>query len=288
MIAGAAYRRVEVEGLAVNVALLGGGPPLLLLHGYPQTHLAWHRLAPLLAGRFSLVMPDLPGYGASEGPAPDGGRANYAKREIGQRMVGLMHALGHRRFHLAGHDRGARVAYRVALDVAAAVDRLVLLDIIPTGEAFGRMNDAGALRSFHWLFLAQPAPLPERVIGADPEAFVGGLLDRWAGRADVMPPEIRAAYVGQYRDPAVIAAACEDYRAGHRTDRVRDQADRAAGRRIAAPTLVLWGRRYLADPQAVWRDWCADLTVQALDCGHFLAEEEPDAVAEAMAAFLTV
>ena len=286
MIDGAAYRRVDVDGLSLNVATMGEGPPLLLLHGYPQTHVAWHRLAPLLADRFTLVMPDLPGYGDSEGPAPDGGIKNYAKREIGQRMVALMTALGHARFHLAGHDRGARVAYRVALDQPHNVDRLVLLDIIPTGEAFAAMRDAGAMRSFHWLFLAQPAPLPERVIAADPEAFVGGLLDRWSGGADALAPEARAAYVGQCSKASVIAASCEDYRAGYRTDRVRDQGDRAAGRRIAAPTLVLWGKRYLGDPEPVWREWCNDVTVQALDCGHFLAEEEPDAVATAMRGFL--
>jgi haloacetate dehalogenase len=286
VIAGAAYRPIEIDGLSLNVATMGEGPPLLLLHGYPQTHLAWHRLAPLLAPDFALVMPDLPGYGDSDGPAPDGGAANYAKLEIGRRMVALMTALGHDRFHLAGHDRGARVAYRMALDLAAHVDRLVLLDIIPTGEAFARMRDAGAMRSFHWLFLAQPAPLPEQVIGANPAAFIGGLLDRWAGRAGALTPDARAAYIGQYDKPSVIAASCEDYRAGYRTDRVRDQADRAAGRTIAAKTLVLWGKKYLGDPEPIWRDWCDDVTVQALDCGHFLAEEEPDAVAMAMRGFL--
>lgn len=280
------YCRVEANGLGLNVALAGQGPPLLLLHGYPQTHLAWHKLVPLLADRFALVMPDLPGYGGSDAPAPDGGASNYAKREIAGHMVAMMRELGHERFHLCGHDRGGRVAYRLALDMPDAVGRLVLHDIIPTGEQFRRMKAEGAMRGFHWLFLAQPAPLPERIIAADPEAFVGALLDRWAGRPDALDPAARAAYVNQYGIASVIAASCEDYRAGYHTDRVRDDEDRAAGRRIGAKTLVLWGKHYLANPTTVWRRWCEDVTVQALDCGHFLAEEAPEAVAEAMEAFL--
>ncbi|MEQ9638473.1 MAG: alpha/beta hydrolase [Alphaproteobacteria bacterium] len=284
-IPGADYARVEVDGLGLNVATMGAGPPLLLLHGYPQTHLIWRKVAPELAQRFTLVMPDLPGYGASEGPEPDGGQANYAKREIAGRLVALMRRLGHERFHVCGHDRGGRVAYRMALDMADAVDRLVLLDIIPTGEQFARMQAKGAMRGFHWLFLAQPAPLPEQVIGADPEAFVGGLLDRWAGHREALA-DARAAYVEQYDNPNVVQASCEDYRAGWHTDRVRDEEDRAAGRKIAAKTLVLWATRYLADPEPVWREWCEDVTVQSLDCGHFLAEEKSDDVAAAMVGFL--
>lgn len=282
---GADYARVEVGGLSFNVATMGSGAPLLLLHGYPQTHLIWRKVAPALAAQFALVMPDLPGYGDSEGPAPDGGESAYAKREIAGRLVALMRQLGHERFHVCGHDRGGRVAYRMALDMAETIDRLVLLDIVPTGEQFARMNAARAVRSFHWLFLAQPAPLPEQVIGADPEAFVGSLLDRWTGDAAAIA-DARPAYVGQYDNPKVVAASCEDYRAGWHTDRVRDEEDRAAGRKIVAKTMVLWATRYLADPAPVWREWCKDVTVASLDCGHFLAEEKPDEVAAAMANFL--
>ena len=264
----------------------GGGPPLLLLHGYPQTHLCWHRLAPKLAERFTLVMPDLPGYGQSEGPPADGGTANYAKRAIAADMVALMAALGHARFHLAGHDRGARTAYRLALDSPERVDRLVLLDIVPTAVQWQRMTAEGAMRGFHWPFLAQPAPLPERLIHAEPEAFIGGLLDRWVGAPDAFTAEARAAYVDQYRRYSVVEASCEDYRAGWGPDRANDEADRAAGRRIAAPTLVLYGRRCLPDPTAVWQEWCEAVEVRGLDCSHFIAEEKPDEAAAAFAAFL--
>jgi len=285
MYEGFETRKVTVDGLALNVTTGGGGPPLLMLHGYPETRLCWHRVAPLLSRRFTLVLPDLPGYGDSEGPPADGGRHNQSKRETARRMVGLMQALGHERFRLAGHDRGGRVAYRLALDHPERVERLVLLDIVPTGTMWERMRAEQAHKAFHWLFLAQPAPYPETVIAADPDGFIGPLLDRWTGRPGGLDPAARAAYIAQYRRRSVVEASCEDYRAGYGPDRAHDEADRQAGRRIAAPTLVLWAKRYLGDPGTTWNDWCADVRTQGIDSGHFLAEEEPEATAEALTGF---
>ncbi len=289
LLAGFARQRIEVEGASLQARTGGAGPPLLLLHGYPQTSLIWHRVAPVLAPHFSLVIPDLRGYGESRGPAPDPDHQLYAKRAMALDMVQLMAALGHDRFDVAGHDRGGRVGYRLALDHPERVRRLAVLDIVPTLDAWEQMDADRALSTYHWQFLAVPAPVPERLIGAAPEFYVRHLLQRWAGDLDRLDPRAVAAYAGQFRDPAVVAATCADYRAGASTDRQHDQADRAAGRRIACPVLVLWGRGYLGDktasPLAIWQRWADDVREQALDCGHFLAEEAPDATAAALLDF---
>ncbi|MEX0808476.1 MAG: alpha/beta hydrolase [Dongiaceae bacterium] len=271
----------------------GSGPPLLLLHGYPQTHVIWHKVAPALAQRFTLVMPDLRGYGASRGPAPDAAHRNYSKRAMAGDMVALMRALGHDRFDLAGHDRGARVAYRLTLDHPERVRRLASLDTVPTIDIWDGMNAAEAIATYHWPFLAVPAPLPERLIAGDPEFFVRHLIERWAGDAGRLDPDALAQYVAQFRNPATVQATCEDYRAGASCDWDDDRADRAAGRKIGCPLLILWGRGYIghsvasADsaPGAIWRRWADDVREIALDCGHFIVEEEPEKAAAALLAF---
>jgi len=248
-------QRIALGPVTLQVLTGGEGPPLLLLHGYPQTHHAWHAVAPLLAKDFSLVIPDLPGYGQSRGPAPGGNLAAYSKRSMAETMAALMRQLGHERFAVAGHDRGGRVAYRLAFDRPERIAALVAVDIVPTAEVWAAMDARAALAGFHWPFLAAPPPVPERLIGAHP----------------------------------VVAATCDDYRAGATLDWEHDLAEQAAGRRIAAPLMVLWSQRYLGftkeEITAVWRRWGDPLKLVGFDCGHFLAEEAPERVAEALRDF---
>jgi haloacetate dehalogenase len=281
-------RRISLAEAEIFLRIGGKGPPLLLLHGYPQTHLIWHRIAPTLARSFTLVMPDLRGYGRSKGPPPDAEHRAYSKRSMAGDMIAVMERLGFKRFRLAGHDRGARVAYRLCLDHPERVEQVAVLDVVPTLEVWDEMDWQRALGTYHWPFLAVPAPLPERLIGAEPEFFVRHLIQRWAGREDALDPEAVADYVAQFRNPAVIASTCEDYRAGASIDREHDLADRQAGRKIACPLLVIWGRDYsasAASPAEVWRRWADRVEEVALDCGHFIAEEEPQACADALIDF---
>ena len=286
MFEGFETRRITVQGADLNLRIGGEGPPVLLLHGFPQTHLAWHRVAPALADRFTLVVPDLPGYGASRGlePTPEA----YCKRNLAGIMVGLMEALGHRRFGLAGHDRGARIGYRLALDHPGRLTRFAPIDIVPTVEAWDAMNWQAALNSYHWLLLAQPAPLPETLVGADGPGYVRHLIDRWAGHRD---PAAVEAYAAAYADPEVVAAACADYRAGATLDVDYDRADREAGRRIDCPVLLVWARRYLKERGRrhldVWRAWAEDVHEVSFDCGHFVAEEAAEDCAAALKKFFT-
>ena len=289
MLDGFAEQRVPVGEAELYLRTGGKGPPLLLLHGYPQTHEAWHRVAPRLARAFTLVMPDLRGYGRSTGPAPDGEHVGYSKRAMAGDMAALMAALGYERFLLAGHDRGGRVGYRLCLDHPERVARFAALDIIPTLDMWEEMDADKALGTYHWTFLAAPAPVPERLIGADPDFYIRHLLQRWAGAPEGLDPRAADAYVAQFQDPAVVAATCEDYRAGATVDRRDDLDDRQAGRRIGCPVLVIWGRGYAASkaasPLGAWHRWADDVRELALDCGHFVAEEQPEAVAEALDAF---
>ena len=269
----------------------GEGPALLLLHGYPQTRAIWHGVAPALSRHFTLIMPDLPGYGASEGPLPDAGNVAYSKRRVGEVMMALMAALGHERFLLGGHDRGARVAYRMALDQGHAVARLGLLDIVPTIEVWEEMDWRGAVDAFHWPLLAQPAPLAERLIGADPDHYVEHLLERWAGDRAALADEAVETYISQFHNQATVAATCADYRAGATVDMEHDRQDRKAGRRITCPTQVLWARGYHttneASPLTVWRRWADDVSEVSFPCGHFIAEECPHECADALIAFFS-
>jgi haloacetate dehalogenase len=289
LLAGFGEQRVEVGEANLFLRIGGSGPPLLMLHGYPQTHLAWHRVAPLLARQFTVILPDLRGYGQSRGPTPDDAHRHYSKRAMAEDMVRLMASLGHERFFLAGHDRGARVGYRLALDHPARVERFAALDIIPTLDMWERMDADRALGSYHWMFLAVPPPVPERLIGADPDFYIRHLLARWAGPRAALDERAVAAYVEQFRDPAVLAASCADYRAGAATDRADDVADRRKDRKITCPVLIIWGRGYLgartSSPLAVWQRWADDVRDVPLDCGHFVAEEKPGECAAALAGF---
>lgn len=281
---------VDLGDCRVHAFRAGEGPPLLLMHGYPQTALMWHRIAPALAAGHSVVVPDMPGHGRSS--VPPGGPPRYAKRRLAADMVALMAALGHERFIAAGHDRGGRVAYRMALDSPERVAALAVLDIVPTGEVWDAFDAARALAYYHWAFLAQPAPLPETLIGLDPAFYLDTTLKSWSKSRtlDAFAPAALADYHASFADHAHIAAACDDYRAGAGIDRDDDKASRADGAVIACPTLALWGASFGASGARsqldVWRTWAPGVQGTAIDSGHFLAEEAPEAVLADLAPFL--
>jgi haloacetate dehalogenase len=270
----------------------GSGPPLLLLHGYPQTHVMWRDAGPLLADRFTVVAADLPGYGASFRPVAAPDHAPHSKRALAADLVEVMAGLGHDRFGVVGHDRGGRVAYRMALDHPDRVSAVAALDVVPTGEVWARADARTALLYWHWPFLAQPAPLPERLIAGDPDAFfdlhVRALgLGRDASR---YPDALMEGYRRLLDDPGTVAAICEDYRAGATIDREHDDAD-LGRRRIGCPVLALWSAggalpRLYGDVLDVWRPWAEDVSGQGLPATHFLVEDQPQLVAEALGTFL--
>ena len=284
---------IDAGETRIFVRRAGSGPPLLLLHGFPQTHLMWRDIAPMLARNFTVVCADLRGYGRSGCPpsAPD--HAPYSKRAMARDMARVMDALGFGRFSVAGHDRGGRVAYRLALDHPQRVQRLAVLDILPTETVWARADARLALGYWPWSLLAQPAPLPERLLAAAPEAVVDNALGGWGSPAGVFGPEVRAAYVDALRDPAHVHAICEEYRAAATLDREHDQADLAAGRRIGCPVLALWGAGGALDtwyareggPLALWRAWSDDVQGHAVDAGHFFPEEAPGPTAGALRRF---
>jgi haloacetate dehalogenase len=269
------------------VAAGGSGPPVLLLHGFPQTHRCWEATAPRLARDFAVVAPDLRGYGASRAPAGGPHGEGYSKREMAGELVALMSARGHHRFAVVGHDRGARVAFRMALDHPERVTRLAVLNVVPTVDQFERMGGGPSLGYWPWFLLAQPAPLPERLIAADPAALLEHVFNTWPSRPAAITPEHRAAYLDALT-PDTIAAMCGDYRASFHLDREHDAADRAAGRRIVAPTLVVTGadETQLADALDVWRRWADDVAAALVPGGHFLPEEAPDELLDHLSAFL--
>lgn len=289
--AGFEDRRIPTRSGGIYVCIGGDGPPLLLLHGYPETGVMWHRVAPLLADRFRLVIPDLPGYGQSDVPETDAANTPYTKRAMAAVMVEVMSALGHDRFAVAGHDRGGRVAYRMALDTPERVSRLATLDILPGYEYWARMNREYALRIYHWTFLAQPYPVPETLICASSDAYFRSTLASWtrAKTLEGFDPRAVEHYLAALRDPARVRAACEDYRAGAYADVDHDAADLAAGRKIMAPMLALWcGSGVGAAAGATletWRRWAVDVRGAEIDSGHFLCEENPQATATALRDF---
>lgn len=284
-------RRVAVGGTEIHVLLRPnpGKPALLLLHGYPETHAMWHKLAPLLAADFALVIPDLRGYGDSGKPPSLPEAANQSKRAMAQDMAELMTALGHAHFHAAGHDRGARVLHRLCLDHPARVASACIMDIAPTLTTFALTDQALATAYFHWFFLIQAAPLPERMIAADPASWLKGCLSRWSvGNDAAFSAEAVAEFVRCFTNPDAIRASCDDYRAAAGIDLAHDAAD--AQQRIEVPLLVLWGARGFVgrnyDVLALWREKARDVRGSALDCGHFLPEELPAETAAAMREFL--
>ncbi len=272
--------RRAVGDSAVNFRIGGEGPPLLLLHGYPQTHVMWHKLAPKLAAHYTLVMPDLRGYGDSAKPPTDAQHTPYSKRAMAGDLAALMTDLGFERFALAGHDRGGRVAHRLAADHGDRVVKLAVLDIAPTEHMYRLTDMEFATGYYHWFFLIQPADIPERMIGADPEFYMRSKMGQWKGKDATFEPEAMAEYVRCFSKPETIHASCEDYRAAATIDMEHDRADMAAGKKLTCPVLALWGARGLVarkfDVLAAWRERAENVTGGTLDCGHFLAEELPD------------
>ena len=270
----------------------GEGEPLVLLHGFPQTMAMWHRLAPALARKFQVVLIDLRGYGWSAAPGSDNG-ALYAKRVMGEDIVAVMDDFGHVHFHIAGHDRGARVAYRLALDHPGRVTKLALLDVLPTVEVWKNIN-AGKSPAAHWSALARPAPIPEQEISANPSGYFEGLMARWtrAQSLEAFDPRAMAHYRAGWGDPSRIHAMCEDYRAGATIDLAADEADLAAGKKILCPTLTITGDFYLTRgageaPVEVWkRTFAPQATGVMVPNGHFVAEESPAETQDALTAFL--
>ena len=282
-------RRIETSGASINLVTGGSGPPLLLLHGYPQTHLMWRKLAPRLAAEFTVVAPDLRGYGDSSKPPAGPDNANYSKRSLAQDQVETMAALGFERFAVAGHDRGARVAHRLARDHPERIERLALLDIVPTLYRFETIDQKAATSSWHWFFLIQPSGFPERLIGAEAEFFLRHQLSALLREPAKLEREAFAEYLRCFENPETIRATCDEYRAGATIDLVHDRADR--GRRLTMRLLMLWGERSSQgsgyDILSVWRDHAEDVTGHAVNSGHFLPEEAPEDTYRALRDFFT-
>jgi haloacetate dehalogenase len=279
---------VEVGEARYFVDESGDGPPVLLLHGFPETHLCWRRVAPALATSHRVIAPDIRGYGASTAPPGGPHGEGYTKREMAADLVKVMASLGHESFAVVGHDRGARVAFRIALDHPGRVTRVALLNIVPTVDQFERMGGGPSLGYWPWFLLAQPAPLPERLIEGAPDALLEHVFDTWPSDPAAIDAEARAAY-RRALTPDTAASMCGDYRASFHLDRVQDAEDRAAGRRIAAPVLVVTGadETQLADAPDVWRRWADDVTATTVPGGHFVPEEAPHELVELLARFLS-
>ncbi|MGW1350038.1 alpha/beta fold hydrolase [Streptomyces sp. NPDC002409] len=280
---GFEYRRTRVdEGVELNVAVGGSGPPVVLLHGFPQTHLMWRHVAADLAADHTVICPDLRGYGDSDKPREQG-PGTYSKRTMAADVVALARSLGHDRFALAGHDRGALVAFRAGLDHPAAITHLACLDVLPTLDMWEVMHGTTAAVGFHLYLMAQPPGLPETMIGASADAFFSHFLDGWTDDPDALPADIRDAYLEACRNavPSIVA----DYRASAGIDVEHDRADRAAGRRLTMPVSVLqqdWGAALGYEAAALWGAWAADLEHTTVSCGHFMAEEAPADVVKAL------
>ena len=266
----------------IHTRVAGDGPPVVLLHGYPQTGAMWHAVAPVLAEDRTVVVPDLRGYGASSKPETTEDHEPYSKRAMARDVVAVMAELGFETFDVVGHDRGARVSYRLALDHPGSVQRVAVLDVIPTSEMYARTTRAQALAMWHWFFLPQPYDLPERLLAGDPEGFY------FRGREDAFHPEALAEYQAALRDPAVIHTICEDYRAGATFDRELDEADKG-NRRITCPLLALWGTTGSVarlDVLSVWREWAVDVRGAPIESGHHIPEDAPEATVAALREFL--
>ena len=294
MFEGFTRTAIETSETVINLVYGGDGPPLLLLHGYPQTHTMWHKAAPLLARRYTVVAPDLRGYGDSGKPDSSSGLEVYCKRRTAQDQLEVMTALGYRQFHLVGHDRGARVAHRLTLDAPERVLSLVSLDVTPSQQAFEGMDADLAFSWFHWHLMRQEPPFPETLIGSNPQFYLDYLLERWTAVPGAITPEAYAEYLRCFDNPETIRATCADYRAIV-VDLEHDAADRH--RRIECPVLALWGGNMAKRPGwqtgrgldllSAWRQRAVEVSGRALDCGHFLAEEAPEETANEILQFLS-
>ncbi len=287
MFAGFTRTTIATQGATINVLIGGTGAPVLLLHGYPQTHVMWHKIAPRLAKDFSAVIPDLRGYGDSSKP-PDGeNHFGYSKRATAQDQVEVMDHLGFKQFAVVGHDRGGRVGHRMALDHAERVTKLAVLDIVPTHKLYHNVNKEFATAYYHWFFLIQPSPFPETLIGNNAEFYLNSLLGRL--KPEAITPEAFAEYLRCFRDPATIHATCEDYRAAASIDLAHDDAD--MDRKITCPVLALWAGKgamhKMYDVLATWRERATNVSGKALPGGHFLPEETPEETFAALKAFLS-
>lgn len=290
---GFAQRSVDVgRGVEIAVSVGGSGSPLLLLHGHPQTRAIWHRVAPRLAQQHTLVAADLRGYGDSSKPAGEAGHANYSKRAMAQDQIALMNSLGFDRFDVLAHDRGGRVAHRLAADHPDAVRRLVLLDIAPTLAMYEQTTEAFARSYWHWFFLIQPAPLPERLIEADPAAYLRDVMGRRSGGLSPFDPRAFSEYQRCIAQSGAAHGMCEDYRAAAGIDLEHDRADRDAGRLLPMPLLALWGEHGVVHrcfkPLDEWQRVARDVKGEALPCGHYIAEEAPEALLAQVLPFLSV
>ena len=288
---GFTLTKVRVRDGDMRLRHGGSGPPLLLLHGNPQTHAMWHKVAPVLAQRFTVICPDLRGYGGSHKPPATSDHAPYAKREMARDMVELMAALGFEKFQVVAHDRGARVAHRLAIGHPKAIQRLALLDIIPTIEHFERADMAFGLGYYHWFWFAQPHPFPETLINSTPDEWFFSHTAREPKGRDFFAPDALADYLAHVRDPEMIRGMCEDYRAATTVDLVHDRESRTAGQKVTSDLLVLWGERgkigVWYDPLAIWRQYATgSVGGHAVPSGHYLAEEAPKAVLAALDTFL--
>ncbi|WBQ02813.1 alpha/beta fold hydrolase [Kribbella sp. CA-293567] len=288
MFDGFALERVDVGGLSLRVRHGGAGAPVVLLHGHPRTHTTWWQVAPRLAEEFTVVCPDLRGYGESDKPAADEAHSQYSKRAMAGDVVRLMSALGHERFAVVGHDRGSYVAYRAALDSPERVTKLVVIDGVPLVEALERCDAKFAAEWWHWWFFGQLEKPAERVICADPETW----YNAWTSNGPAqLGPENHSDFLAAIRNPATVHAMLEDYRAGLGVDRQADEDDRAAGRQLACPTMMLWStqddmEKIYGDPLEVWRPWCPQIVGHGIDSTHHVAENNPDELARSLADFL--
>jgi haloacetate dehalogenase len=282
--------RVETREAEINLVRGGDGLPVLLLHGYPQTHAMWHLVAPRLAESFTVVAADLRGYGDSSKPEGGPDHSAYSKRAMAEDQVEVMRALGFDSFAVVGHDRGARVGHRMALDHPDRVTKLAVLDIIPTREVFARVDKRLATAYYHWFFFIQPYDLPETLIGADPGYYLRKKLGGWGTSLETFAPEALAEYERCFKDPRTIHASCEDYRAAASIDLVHDETDAEEGRKVECPLLALWGAagvmERLYDVEEIWREYARDVRGKPVDTGHFLAEERPEETARELLAFL--
>ena len=284
---GFARQKIQTSGATINTVRGGNGPPLLLIHGYPQTHVEWHKLASRLAQKFTVVMTDLRGYGDSSKPQDGENHVNYSKRAMALDQIEVMRSLGFERFAVAGHDRGARVTWRLAVEHPEAVTKAVVLDIVPL--PYSRVTREFATQYFHWFFLIQPAPFPETLIGNSAEYYLRSRFQRPGVGANVFTPEALAEYLRCFRDPASIHATCEDYRAGASID--LDHAAEDGSRKVMCPLLVLWGQRgtvgRLEPVMDLWREKAVNVTGRSLPAGHFLPEEVPEETLSALLDFLS-